>query len=99
VRYRYDEDQRERLKTVELVVDRCSRQAEADRHGSRKLGDPAAGAAPRTVALRIGWRERDLQRRIKSAGGRWYPGRKVWMLRRDVVERLGLLHRVVGEGA
>jgi hypothetical protein len=99
VRYRYDEDQRERLKTVELVVDRCSRQAEADRHGSRKLGDPAAGAAPRTVALRIGWRERDLQRRIKSAGGRWYPGRKVWMLRRDVVERLGLLHRVVGGGA
>jgi hypothetical protein len=99
VRYRYDEDQRERLKTVELVVERCSRQARSERHGSRKLGDQTTGAASRTVALRIGWRERELQRQVKSAGGRWHPGRKVWMLRRDVVERLDLLHRVVGGGS
>jgi hypothetical protein len=76
-----------------------ARQDKSERHGSRQLGDQGAGAASRTVALRIGWRESDLQRRLKSAGGRWYPGRTVWMLRRDVVERLGLLHRIVGRGA
>jgi hypothetical protein len=99
VHYRYDEDQRQRLKTVELVVERCAGQARSERHGSRQLGDQGAGGSSRTVALRIGWRESDLQRRLKSAGGRWYPGRKVWMLRCDVVERLGPLDRVVGGGA
>jgi hypothetical protein len=35
---------------------------------------------------------------VKSAGGRWDPLRQVWILRRDVAERLDLLHRVVGGG-
>ena len=30
VRHRYDEDRREHLKTVELVVEGCSREREAD---------------------------------------------------------------------
>ncbi len=103
VRYRYDEDSRERLKTVELVVEGCSRQGGAECRGSRKLGGQFGSAARRRVALSIGWRERDLQRqpvaaRIKSAGGRWDPVRRVWMLRRDVARRLDLLHRVVGGG-
>ncbi len=99
VRYRYDEDQRERLKTVELVVERCSQKPKAEPRGSGKLGDQANDAAPRSMALRIGWRERDLQWRIKTAGGRWDPVRKIRRLRRDAVERLGLQHRVVGGGA
>ena len=56
----------------------------------------AVVAAPRKVALRIDVWERDLQRRVKSAGGRWDPDRRVWFLRRDAAERLGLLGRVVG---
>ncbi len=50
------------------------------------------------MALRIDWRERDLQRRVKATGGRWYPARRVWMLRRDVAERMELLSWVVGGG-
>ena len=99
VRYRYDDDTRERLKTVELVVGRRSPKREAKCPGSRKVDGHAGGAARRRVALSIGWRERDLQRRVKSAGGRWDPVRRVRMLRRDVAERLELLHRVVGGGA
>ena len=90
VRYRYDDETREHLKTVELVVRR--------RPGSRRSGGRAAGAASRNVALGIGLRERDLQRRVKSAGGRWDPDRRVWFLKRDAAERLDLLHRVVGGG-
>ena len=139
VRYRYDEDPREHLKTVELIVQRRSPAATraaspaggsldtergrklacvelsssraaswaasaasgplepgAESDGSRKPGGWAAVAATRKVALRIGLRERDLQRRVKSAGGRWDRDRRVWFVTRDVAERLGLLGRVVG---
>ncbi len=101
VRYRYDEDRREHLKTVELVVQQRSREREAECPGSQspsaRTGVVAARPS-RRVALRIGWRERDLQRRVKSAGDRWDPSRQVWILRRDAAERLDLLARVVGGG-
>ena len=72
-------------------------------------GDPAAAgrpAAPRVarsagratagrVGVRIHFRETDLRRRVKTAGGRWDPERQLWLLRRDQAERQGLLHRVV----
>ncbi len=62
VRYRYDEDSRERVKTVELVVDRKSRDGEAEGPGSRTSGVRAGGVASRAVALRIGRQERGLKR-------------------------------------
>ena len=83
VRLAYDEDSREHLKTVELLVQRRSREREAECLGSRTPGARAEGVAARRVALRIGWRERDV-RRVKSAGGRWDPVRRVWILQRDV---------------
>ncbi len=75
VRYRYDEDTRERLKTVELIVHRRSREREAEYPGSRKLDGRAGSAARRRVALRIGWRVTDLRPWVKSTGGRWEPVR------------------------
>ncbi len=68
---------------------------EAKSDGSRKPGGRASVAATRKVALRFGLRERDLQRRVKSAGGRWDPDRRVWFVRRDVAGRLGFLAWVV----
>ena len=99
---RDDEDRREQVKTVELVPQRRSREGEEKRPGPRKLGawgTRTGGVAARRVALRIGWRERALQQRVKSAGGRWDPVRRVLMLRRDAAERLDLMSRVVGGGA
>lgn len=98
VRYRYDEDSQEHLKTVELVVQRRSRDGNASCDGSRKAESRDQCVAGRKVALRIGWRERDLQRRVKSGGGQWDPDRRVWIVGREVVERLDLLSRVVGGG-
>ena len=50
------------------------------------------------MALRVSRREKELQSRVKSAGGRWDPVRRVWILRRDAAERLDLLDRIVGGG-
>ncbi len=97
VRYRYDEERREHLKTVELLVQRHSRDRKRDCPESRPPVKRACDSNQQ-VALRVGWRERDLQRRVKSAGGRWDPARRVWILRRDVAERMDLLSRVVGRG-
>ncbi len=96
VRYRYDEVTRESVKTVELVIRRRSLRHDAECRGSRRPGGRSGAAGKRRVALRIGWRERGLQDRVKSAGGRWDPERQIWILRRGVAERLGLLDRVVG---
>ncbi len=98
VRCRYDEHRREHLKTVELVVQRRSREGPAECLGSRAMGARAGRASSRKVALRIVWREKDLQQRLKSAGGRWDPARRLWFVRRDVAERLDLASRVVGGG-
>ncbi len=52
VRYRYDEDSREHVKTVELVVQRRSRECEAECLGSRTPGARTPGARrPRSKAL------------------------------------------------
>ncbi len=99
VRYRCDEDTGERLETVELVVQRSCPAPEAERPGPRRRGVQTGRARSRKVALRIGWREKDLQGRVKGAGGRWDADRRVWILRRDAAERLDLLHRVVGGGS
>ena len=70
VRYRYDEEAREHLNTVELVVQRRRRESEVECSGSRKPGSRSAADAGRSVALRVGWREKGLRWRVKSAGGR-----------------------------
>ena len=97
VRYHYDEARRAHVKTVGLVVQRRPRERVAECSGLLVPVARTPGAA-RRVALRIGWRERDLQRRVMSAGGRWDPDRRVWILKRDAVERLDSLGRVVGGG-
>lgn len=116
VRYRFDDLTRERVKTVELIVQhRSAEPASAPRiRNAAGVADRTApshppvaartarGRAPlprprsaaQRVGLRIHWGETDLRQRIKSAGGRWDPHRRLWLLRRDHAERLGLLHRV-----
>ena len=86
VRYRYDAVTRQRLKTVELIVQRRSRQPESARR------------AAHTVSVRIDWQETELRQRIKATGGRWDPAARVWVLRRNATARLKLLDRVVKKG-
>ncbi len=87
VRYRYDEQTKQRVKTVELVV------ARKEWHAA-----PKSTGGETVVAVRVDWREAELQRQVKAAGGSWDPAARVWRLRWECVVRLGLEGRVV-EGA
>ena len=50
------------------------------------------------IAVRVGWQELELRRKVKAAGGKWVPAKRVWALSRERVEGLGLEDRLV-EGA
>jgi hypothetical protein len=86
VRYRYDAAHRKRFTTVELIVD------EAD----------WAPSVPPIVHLQISYAERDLQRRVRAAGGRWDHEARAWLLKADRAQALGLQDRIrppaVGKG-
>lgn len=63
VRYRYDERRQVRMKTVEIVV--------AEKPLARfRDGD--------MVALVVAFSEKALRERLKAAGGRWDPEKKLW---------------------
>jgi hypothetical protein len=56
-------------------------------------------AHDQTVPLRIAFTEVTVRDRVKQAGGRWDPERRVWQLRHDRVVALGLSRRIVDEPA
>jgi hypothetical protein len=70
VRYRYDATTRQRVKTVELVVE-------------RKPWDPppTTYSYETIVALRIEGYETELRKKVKEAGGRWQPEKRLWYVR------------------
>ncbi len=81
---RYDEQTHQRVKAVELIEDRK---------------DGGAINAPRggenMVAVRVGWQELDLRRKVEAADD---PAKRLWVLSRERVEALRLASRIV-EGA
>ena len=81
VRYRYDAERGRRYKTVELIVD------ESDWEPRRRGGE--------VVRIRVGAFERDWQRKVRAAGGRWNPAARVWELRYDKVLEIGAEGRIV----
>jgi hypothetical protein len=83
VRYRYDEASRKRLKTIELVIE------ESD--WSPKI------ASESIVGVQVAFREADLQQKVRQAGGKWNPARRVWELRYDRAIALGLKDRLAPE--
>ncbi len=87
VRYRYDEQTHQRVKTVELIEDQKDRGAKDESRGGEEL-----------IAVRVDWQELDLRRKVKAAGGRWDSAKRAWVLSRERVEKLGLEGRIV-EGA
>lgn len=79
VRYRYDEEREERLKTVELIIERVPR--------FRKK-------KALTSATMVGVREYTLQRQVRQAGGRWNAGKRLSEIRYDKAQALGLEDRI-----
>lgn len=83
VRYRYDEASGKRLKTIELVIE------ESD------WSPPIASET--IVGVQVAFREADLQQKVRQAGGKWNPARRVWELRYDRAITLGLKDRLAPE--
>jgi hypothetical protein len=84
VRYRYDEQQQKRYKTVELIEEEVDWEPKRDEVAARTL-----------VEIQVDWMEGELREQVKAAGGRWNPERKVWRMEYGKVKDLGLEKRIV----
>jgi hypothetical protein len=69
VRYRYDEETRTRIKTVEIVVER-----------KEWTPPPPRFAADEIVPVRIAYQESACKRMAREAGGRWNPEARLWFI-------------------
>lgn len=88
VRYRYDEGQRKRFTTVEIIQEECSwtpdvKRAEISRKATDMLGIKVAGY------------ELSIREKVKNAGGIWRPRQKLWELSYDKIVALGLENRII----
>jgi hypothetical protein len=70
IRFKYDEASRQRLKTVELVVERTDWTPPPPRYSADTL-----------VHLRIDAFDLPSRSQVKAAGGRWDPERKLWFVK------------------
>ncbi len=70
VRFRYDAKSRQRLKTVELIVDRTSWTPPAPKYSENTI-----------VFLRIKAADMPMRQQAKAAGGRWNPEKKLWFIK------------------
>ena len=80
VRYRYDPDKRLRYKTAEIIV--------SEAPWIRKKSNTHA-------YVLVHWKEKDLQTRIKAAGGKWNISKNLWKLDMTNILNLGLKGRIV----
>lgn len=72
VRFRYDPAARQRLKTIELIIERTDWEPPQPRE---KL------SADRVVALRIEGYETEQRKKVKAIGGKWNPEKRLWYCR------------------
>lgn len=90
VRYRRDPARRRRVTTVELIVD------EAPLVPPRNAVEKALFPHPNeNVLVRIAYQEGPLRQRVKDAGGKWLPEKRLWQLPYRKVSVLKLQERIV----
>ena len=70
VRFRYDENLRQRLKTIELIIERVDWEPPTPKYPPSRL-----------VPLRIEGYELDLRSQVKASGGKWDPKRRLWFVK------------------
>ena len=70
VRYRYDPETRQRLKTIELVIERTDWEP-----------PPEKLSADMVLALRIEGYETEQRKQVKAVGGKWNPEKRLWYVR------------------
>ncbi|MFZ2491897.1 MAG: hypothetical protein WA208_10470 [Thermoanaerobaculia bacterium] len=83
VRFRYDAERMERIKTVELIVERVEREL------------PVRADPDEAVYVRLLPGEALLRRSVLQNGGRWDERSGLWRITRATATSLGLLARRV----
>jgi hypothetical protein len=79
VRFRYDAKLRQRIKTVELVVEKTEWTPPQPRYATDTL-----------VPLRIKVDDMPARTKAKAAGGRWNPEKQLWFVRYGKIKGTGL---------
>jgi hypothetical protein len=92
VRYRRDIAGTRRLTTVELIVDEAPL-APPQNAVEKKLFPHPNG----NVVVRVGYHEQALRQRVKEAGAKWLPDRKLWQLPRRKAVEMRIEKRIVTE--
>jgi hypothetical protein len=69
VRFRYDPATKQRLKTVELIIERCDWTPPPPRFTNDSL-----------VPLRINAKDIAIRNQVKASGGRWNPEKRLWFI-------------------
>jgi len=99
VRYRLDRKTLTHYTTVELIVEQKYALIKGQPGPSTFTASTFTASAATNVALRIHRHETDLQRLIKSAGGKWDRDNLVWLIASAEAERLGLQERIIHRDA
>jgi len=84
VRYRYDIESKERITTVEIIVDRSKWEVNNKKIPKNKM-----------IEIDLRFEETDLRRLVKNAGGRWNREKKVWEMAYGEILSLGLTKRII----
>jgi len=70
VRFRYDPESNQRIKTVELIIDRSDWSPPPSRFTDDTL-----------VPLRINAKDMTIRNKAKASGGRWNPEKQLWFVK------------------
>ncbi|MEX1109453.1 MAG: hypothetical protein WEC00_11105 [Dongiaceae bacterium] len=89
VRYVYDSTTKQRLKTVELIVETVPWEPRG--RSPRRCDDDV-------VYLRIGYHETELRERAKRLGANWRKPQRLWEITFRDSKRLGIEDRIVEGG-
>jgi hypothetical protein len=95
IRYRYDPALKKRYKTIELIVSEQDWQPpEPHPQEERPTGFSPKRYHTRRVGIRIEYREAELRKQVKAAGGLWDPTKQLWFVPEEEARKLGLIERV-----
>ena len=83
VRYKYDEQVKKKIITVELIESKKTWIKDSSRVPKNKI-----------VAIKVGYNEYDLQRKIRALEGKWNSKNKCWQLSYGSVIALNLEDRM-----
>ena len=90
VRYRYDDTNKKRYKTVELIIEETDWEP-TENSKQEKIGKQKDEML---VGVRIGIGEGRLQQEMRNAGGKWNRQNQLWEIGYETALRLGLKDRV-----